>query len=99
MDTNVVHHKRSLGLPTSPERLQQVLDNLPESLVWHTGAILRGVTFRKDEEGWLAILKATVDGNPVVHFTGGRYWQDLGEILAYEILSDNLVWYTDRYAK
>lgn len=73
------------------QRLEQVLDR-------DYSVSLTGLNIKADGEGWFVILKAIDNGKPVVHFTGGRSWQDTLEVLVYEVNHKQLTFRPDKYA-
>lgn len=74
------------------------LASLSEQLAWHDGAVLTGINVKEDGEGFFVILKATSQGKPVVHFTGGRTFFDAVEAILWEVQHGLLNWRPDRYA-
>lgn len=75
------------------------IDSLQQTLAWTTGATLRSLTVKQDAEGWLVVLRADVNGRPMVHFTGARYWADALEVLVYEVCRGDMHWKPDRFFK
>jgi len=82
-----------------PEPTDAQLQRLVELLRYNSGYTLRGLTVKADDDGWLIVLKGSLDGQPAVHFTGGSTWQDALEVLVWEITHKALHWKDDRYAR
>lgn len=81
-----------------PEPTDSQLQALVETLAWFHQVNLTGVTIKADDDGWLVVLRAEMDGQHMVHFTGGHSWQDALEVLMWEIMHKALNWKTDKYA-
>lgn len=71
-----------------------------EQLLQHDyGYTLTGLSIRDDQEGWFVVLKVVKEGKPMVHFTGGRSWQDALEVLVWEVNHKALSLRPDQYAR
>jgi hypothetical protein len=76
-----------------------LFEELPEVIGWCQGNVLTGLNIKRDEYGWLVVVKAESQGRSVVAFTGATYWQDIPELLRWQIEHNQLSWRDDRYAK
>lgn len=82
-----------------PEPTDAQMQRLEELLRHESGYTLTGITIKVDHDGWLVVLRANMDGQPAVHFTGGNSWQDALEVLLWEIMHKALHWKEDKYAR
>lgn len=83
------------NLPIKPRKII----NLAEEIAYLEGVQLTGVVCKRDKEGWLIVVKATLHNQPVVHFTGGRTYADAWEVLCWEIDHHQVNWRPDKFAK
>lgn len=98
------YSKTTKGTWTQPTLLYPTptdaeLQRLEQVLLRESGYSLTGITIKADTDGWLIVLRANLDGQHMVHFTGGRSWQDALEVLVWEVAHKALNWKTDKYAQ
>jgi len=77
------------------------IDVSPKDFAWATGKVLRGITLKRKDDGWLVVVRATTKrGSPVVSFASGKV---LRKVWAnwLDICMDRhgeLMWHKDKYA-
>ena len=79
------------------QRLIVWLSALDETLPWWSGLELTGLTLKKDEDGWLCVLKVRKEEQPyVAFFYGPEMWSCLYN-LALTIKHNRLQLKHDKY--
>lgn len=98
MSEQVVHQLKSPERVVAASIVASIFDDMPKRLAFYQNVVFEGLTIRRDEEGWVMVIKAKQGSQRVVCFTGARYWEDLAEVVAYEITHTALTWHKDKYA-
>lgn len=63
---------------------------------WH-GAVLTGVNFKKDDDGWLVVVKVDYKGRPLVAFARGPTFAEALVLLALQLATEGFRWRDDKY--
>lgn len=71
---------------------------LEKELAYCEKVVYQGHTIRRQEKGWLLVLRAKKAGRPVVAFIGGRDVATCFELARTFTLHGGLKWLPDRFA-
>lgn len=71
--------------------------SINQNIAWGGGVTFDQLIIRKQDEGFLAIVKGVQRGKPVVAYVGGRHFAETIESVAEWAAKGDLVWKVDIY--
>ncbi|NNG14474.1 MAG: hypothetical protein HKM22_04875 [Gammaproteobacteria bacterium] len=72
---------------------------LEELLGWGENAVLNGISFKREKDGWKVVIKAQMRNGPRVAFVASDTLPEALEATLEFVDKGLLTWYWDKYAK
>ena len=86
------------GSPQWPFALVTDTLDLEKLVGWHYRAELKGFNVKKQEDCWLAVVKATKAGRSMVAFVSGRDYAECIENTIFHLTTQSMSWRDDKFA-
>lgn len=83
--------------PTLAEQVGQYLLCIPETFAWYTHNSYEGHSLKRKGNGWFLVVRARIDGHPMVCFHQANTIGRVFRMFAIGIVNDLIDWHPDRY--